>query len=236
MQAELNERNGYMEQRTGRKLTVNWEAAVVVYARKVAMYGYMLGIGLAATATFYAKFPETGKAWLYTIIIIFSCGLTSAGFFGVLAIIIKDLYFPYKQPYEKTRSLPLMGAPDELKPQPLMRQMGNTIKYGKLKLSPERLLALARAILVNGEDKISQRKLAEWNVVSTKESAEAKQLKADIERLGYARPSGNGQLLVKSVLRDYLAGKFPTLSPYSTNGMPVSAGDVDRHRRQTPLG
>jgi hypothetical protein len=220
--------DGYLEQRNGRKLTVNWQAAVVLYAKKVAWYGFIAGIGLAAISSFYTHYPESGRDWMFTAVVIVSSGMIAAGIFGGVAIIIKDGQFPYEQPYERIKSMPMMAAPSSLKPRPLMRQVGSQIRYGKVKLEPERLLALAHAVLVSGETRISQRKLAEWNVVSTKESQDAQMLKADLEMLGYAVAAGNGQLQVTDALVNYLAGIFPALSPHPTGNNRVSNGVVDR--------
>jgi hypothetical protein len=90
-------------------------------------------------------------------------------------------------------------------------------------------LSLATAIVVNGETMISQRKLAEWGAVPTKDSPEAKQLKTDLETLKYATPAGNDQLAVTDALINYLAGLFPALSPYPNSKTAVSSNGVDRH-------
>jgi len=226
--------NDYHETRVWDKLTVNWAAAVITYAAKVARYGFLFGASVAGLAVLANGLPASGPAWLRALLLVITGGGLMAGLFGGAAVIIKDHGFPYIQPRETIRILPKAAAPDDMKPRPLMRADGNTFLYGRLKLEPDQFVALAQAILVAGESTISQRKLAEWNVVPTKESDQAKQLKADIEHLAYGTPAGNGQLTVTPAFREYLAAMFPALAPHPVLNLAVSNGGVDRHHHQTP--
>lgn len=225
----------YNETRVGERLNVGWTAAVITYAAKVAAYGWMFGASVATLAVLSVALPGSGSAWLRALLMIVTGGGVFAGLFGGAAIIVKDYIYPYTQPYEHIRTLPTMAAPEEMKPRPLMRVDGSTFRYGKLKLEPAQLLALAQAIVANGESTISQRKLAEWGIVPSKDSDQAKQLKADIEYLEYGTASGNGLLQVTAAFRDYLAGLFPAIPPTPAVNL-VAANGVDRHHHQTPPG
>lgn len=208
------ENNGYLEQRYTQKLTVDWKSAVIEYASKIAKYGFMVGVGLGILATIGNRFPQNIQDWIQALVTILATGLIISGLFAGLAVFLKDALFPYTRPYESTRSLPAMGAPGNMKPQPLMGKDGHRYVYGKTKLQPEQFLALAEAVLVRGENMLSLRKLAEWGVVASRDSAEAKQLKQDFMRTRLGLDAGNGLLHVTDELREYLIGMFPALSPY----------------------
>lgn len=205
--------NEYKEQTLLTRLNVNWNNAVIEYSAKLVKYGFTFGAALASLAILYVGLPTGGAEWLRAILLVITGGAIMAGFAGMVALVIKDLFFPYQQPYERIRSLDPAAAPSNMKPQPLMAQDGNQWRYGKVKLEHQRLLLLATAVLQNGEDRISQRKLADWGVVNGKDSNEAKQLKADLIYLGYGIEAGNGELAVSDALRDYLSGLFPALTP-----------------------
>ena len=224
----------YSEVRIGERLNVNWHAAVITYTAKVFLYGWIFGASVAMLSVLVAGLPKDSMGWLRAGLMTLTGGGIVGGFLGAVLVILKDFVFPYTQPYERTRTVPIMAAPESMKPKPMMRVDGSVYKYGKVKLEPFQMLALAQAVLASGETMISQRKLAEWGVVTTKESAEAKQLKIDLEHLGYGLPSGNDQLVVAPILREYLAQMFPALTPLPQTNMPVSNGVSDRHRHQTP--
>ena len=205
--------HGYLEQRFTQKLTVDWENAVVKYASKIARYGFMVGVGVSLMATIGNRFPQDKQDWIQAIVMVFAGGLIMSGLFAGLAIFLKDALFPYTRPYESIRSLPAMGAPGNMKPQPLMGKDGNRYVFGKVKLHPEQYLALAEAVLVRGENMLSLRKLAEWGVVASRDSTEAKQFRQDIIRTRLGLDAGNGMLTVTDSLREYLIGMFPALTP-----------------------
>ena len=208
----MNE-DGYLETRIGKKLTVDWKSTVITYASKVAMYGFMLGSAAGAIAVVLWMYPTDSQGMVKAFVIVVGGGFLFAGMFGVVAVIVKDSIFPYEEPYERLRSLPKMAAPPDMKPRPLMRSQGTTILYGKELLDPSQILSLAQAI-TSGEDYVSLRKLAEWGVINSKDAAGARQLKADIERLGYGIQAGNDRLKVTPAFRDYLHSIFPALPPY----------------------
>lgn len=205
--------DAYLETRLGKKLTVNWESTVIRYASRVAMYGFMLGSAAGAISVVLWMYPTGSHGLVKAVVIVVGGGFLFAGFFGVIAVIVKDSIFPYEEPYERLRSLPRMAAPSDMKPRPLMRSHGNTMLYGKELLEPSQMLSLAQAI-ASGEDYISLRKLAEWGVMTNKDTTGARQLKADIERLGYGIQAGNDRLKVTPAFRDYLQDIFPALPPY----------------------
>lgn len=207
------ENNGYLEQRFTHKLTVDWKSAVIEYASKIAKYGFMVGIGMGILATIGSHFPQDKQDWIQAIVTILAGGLIMSGMFAGLAIFLKDAIFPYTRPSEVIRSLPAIGAPGNMKPQPLMGKDGHRYVYGKVKLEPAQFLVLAEAVLVRGEEMLSLRKLAEWGVISSRDSAEAKQLKQDFIRTRLGLDSGNGLLSVTDDLREYLIGMFPALTP-----------------------
>lgn len=207
------ENNGYLEQRFTHKLTVDWESAVINYASKIAKYGCMVGVGAGLMATIGNHFPQDKPEWIQAIVMILAGGLVMSGLFAGIAIFLKDALFPYTRPFETIRSLPAIGAPGNMKPQPLMGKDGHRYVYGKTKLHPEQLLALAEAVLVRGENMLSLRKLAEWGVIASRDSAEAKQLKQDFIRTRLGLDAGNGLLSVTDALREYLIGMFPALTP-----------------------
>lgn len=208
---EINE--GYLEQRFTQKLTVDWKSAVIEYASKIAKYGFMVGVGIGILATIGSNYPQNKQEWIRTSVMILASGLIVSGMFAGLAVFLKDALFPYTRPFETIKSLPPMGAPGNMKPQPLMNKEGHRTVYGKVSLHPEQLLALAEAVLVRGDDLLSLRKLSEWGVVSSRDSDEAKQLKQDFIRTRLALDAGNGMLSVTDDLREYLIGKFPALTP-----------------------
>jgi len=209
--------NGYLEQRFTHKLTVDWKSAVIEYASKIAKYGFMVGVGIGILATIGNQFPQNKQDWIQAIVTILASGLILSGVFAGLAVFIKDAYFPYTRPSDIIRSLPAMGAPGNMQPKPLMGKDGHRFVYGKTKLQPDQLLALAEAVLVRGENMLSLRKLAEWGVVSSRDAAEAKQLKQDFIRTRLGLDAGNGLLNVTDELREFLIGMFPALSPYPTS-------------------
>lgn len=192
---------------------MNWDLAVIQYSKKVVRYGFTFGASVAAIAILYQGLPNGRYEWLRAILLIISTGFLLAGLFGVIAVIVKDIFFPYLQPWETIRSLDPAQAPPSMQAAPLMAQEGNQWRYGKHKLEPERLMTLAQAILQGGERRISQNKLAEWGVVNGKTSQEAKQLKADLIYLGYGIEAGNNELVVTTGFVAYLADLFPAMSP-----------------------
>lgn len=206
--------NDYREQSVGHRLTVNWSNAVIQYSVKVFRYGFAFGAAVSCIALVYHGLPMGRAEWVRSILLVISGGMASAGFFALMLLIIKDIFFPYLQPYERIRALDTGQAPQAIKTMPLMSHDGvNSWKYGKHKLDPDKMLLLAQAILQGGETKISQRKLAEWGVVNGKDSKEAKQLKADIVFLDYGIDTGNGELTVTSSFLTYLAQLYPALTP-----------------------
>ena len=211
--------NVYTEQRIAKRLTVDWESAVIRYASKIASYGFMVGVGVGMFATIGANYPRGGQGWVQALVMILASGLIMSGMFAGIAVFFKDALFPYTRPSETIRSLPVMGAPGNMKPQPLMNKDGHRFVYGKVKLSPEAYLALAEAVLVRGENMISLRKLAEWNVIASRDSTKAKQLKQDFIRTRLGIDSGNGMLHVTDDLRDFLTGMFPALTPLPQPGI-----------------
>jgi hypothetical protein len=227
--------NEYRETRSDQRLNVTWESAVITYATKVARYGALCGASLSTLFVLVILWPLAGPELAQAIGIILTGGGLFAGLFGGLAIVIKDKSFPYIKDGQIVRELPAAAAPASLRAWKLERSDGpNQWRYGKQSLSPAQWLALAQAIIVAGENLISQRKLAEWGVITSKESSEGKQLKADLLFLGYAIPAGNDTIRVTPPLRQYLAGKFPALSPYPQPVFSVSNGVADSHHHQTP--
>lgn len=211
------ENNGYLEQRLTQKLTVDWENAVIRYTGKVAKYGMMVGIGMGLFATIANRYPQNKQEWVQAAVMTIASGLIMSGFFAGMAVLVKDALFPYTRPYETIKSLPAMGAPGNMKPQPLMNREGSRYVYGKTNLQPEQYLSLAEAILIRGENTLSLRKLAEWGVVTSRDSADAKQLKQDFIRTRLGLDVGNDLLSVTDDLRAFLIGMFPALSPYPTS-------------------
>ena len=209
-------KHGYLEQRFTQRLTVDWKSAVIEYASKIAKYGFMVGIGAGLLATIGNHFPQDKQDWIQAIVTILAGGLIMSGLFAGIAIFLKDAIFPYISPSETVRSLPAMGAPGRMKPQPLMNKDGHRYVYGKIKLEPAQFLSLAEAVLVRSENMLSLRKLSEWGVISSRDSAEAKQLKQDFIRTRLGLDAGNGLLTVTDDLREYLIGMFPALSPHPT--------------------
>lgn len=222
----------YQETRIWDRLTVNYAAAVITFTVTLARYGFLFGASVAALAVLWGGLPAGGAAWLRAVLLVLVGGGAVAGLFGGVAIVVKDAAYPYVQPHQTIRQLPEVAAPEDMKPRPLMSVQGSTFKYGKLKLEVGQLLALAQHVLAG--ETISQRNLARWGVVPTKESDQARQLKADIEYLGYGTPTGNGQLQATEAFRVYLAGLFPALPPYPGRAQVAANGGVDRHRHQTP--
>lgn len=208
--------DGYIETKVSSRLTVDWKGAVIEYAAKIAKYGFMVGVGLGLMATIGYKYPINRAEWVQAFTLIIASGLIFSGFFAGVAILVKDAQFPYERPSETFRSLPSMGAPGNMKSEPLMGIVGGAIRYGKLSLEPAKQLALANAIVRNGEDSISQRKLAEWGVVATKESAAAKQLKADLLWTELGRDKGNDTIEPTTAFYEWARGKFPQLSTHPT--------------------
>lgn len=226
----------YKEVTIKERLTVNWSSVVIVYASKVVKYGWVFGASVSTLAIFTQGLPVTINDWIRVVVMIITGGGVIAGLLGVIAIIVKDFDFPYSQPSEHIRTLPSMAAPQNMQAQPLMMQEGNTWRYGKVKLEPDRLLLLAQAILQGGETKISQRKLAEWGIVPGKDSQEAKQLKNDIMYLGYGTEAGNGELLVTRAFKHYLGDMFPALTPPTPTRITGFNGLDASHHHQTPPG
>jgi hypothetical protein len=225
----------YKDTRTGQHLNVIWRDAVITYAAKVARYGFTFGASITTLGVVVMLWPLADRAETIRALIIIACGGgLFAGMFGGLAVIVKDAQFPYLRNYEVARSLPVGAAVTELKPWSLHRVQGNTTLYGKQKMETANWLALAQAIIVSGETTISQRKLAEWGVITSKESSEGKQIKADLLTLGYAIPAGNDTLRVTPLLAEYLAGRFPALAPLPSGYNGVSNGVTTRHHHQTP--
>jgi hypothetical protein len=211
--------NEYREQRISKRLTVDWGSAVIRYASKIATYGFMTGVGVGLLATIGANYPQNGQEWVQAGVMTLASGLILSGAFAGASVVFKDALFPYTRPSETIRSIPAMGAPGNMKPQPLMNRDGHRYVYGKVKLSPEGYLSLAEAVLVRGENMISLRKLAEWRVIASRDSAEAKQLKQDFIRTRLGIDAGNGMLHVTDDLREFLIGMFPALTPLPQPGI-----------------
>jgi hypothetical protein len=214
-QPQLNN-DGYIETKIGSRLTVDWKGAVIEYAAKIAKYGFMVGIGLGLMATIGNRYPLNYQEWIQAGVTILAGGLVLSGFFAGVAILVKDAAFPYERPTETFRSLPTMAAPGNMKAEPLMGIVNGAYRYGKLSLEASQQLAMANAIIRNGENAISQRKLAEWGVVPTKESQAAKQLKADFLWTGLGVDKGNDTIEPTAAFYEWARGKFPQLSPSST--------------------
>jgi len=208
--------DGYIETKVGSRLTVDWKGAVIEYASKIAKYGFMVGVGLGLMATIGNRYPLNYQEWVQAGVTVLAGGLVLSGFFAGVAILVKDAQFPYERPTETFRSLPMMGAPGNMKAAPLMGVVNGAYKYGKLSLEPAQQLALCNAIVRNGESTISQRKLAEWGVVPTKESQAAKQLKADFLWTELGRDAGNDTIEPTSAFYEWARGKFPQLSTHPT--------------------
>lgn len=206
--------NQYTEQKVSQRLTVNWNNAIIQYSVKVFRYAFSFGAAVSSIALLYHGLPYGRPEWVRFVLLVLSGGLLSAGFFALGLLIVKDLFFPYMQPFETIRAIDPAQASSAMQAAPLMVQEAPNIwRYGKHKLEPDRLLALAQAILQGGETRISQNKLAEWGVVIGKTSQEAKQLKADLVYLGYGIEAGNNELSVTPSLVAYLQEKFPAMAP-----------------------
>lgn len=214
-QPQINS-DGYTENRVSRRMTVDWKAAVILYSEKIFKYGFYVGVAGGLAVTVGNDFPLNYQEWVKAAVITFACGLGIGGVFAAIAVFVKDAMFPYSVPTDTFRALPSMGAPGNLKPQALMGIVDGTIKFGKLKLEPKQQLAIANAIIRNGETSISQRKLAEWGVVPTKESQQAQQLKADFITTGLGEDGGNNTVVPTSAFYAWAYGIFPQLSPHPT--------------------
>ncbi len=228
--------NDYREMTVGEKLNVAWASAVITYSSKLVRYGFMLGASLGVLAVIWGGWPVGNQAWARSVALVLAAGGACSGLFGVLAVILKDIAFPYRQPYERLRTVPIGAAPTNMQAQALRADIGNVTRFGKIKLEPDRLAILAQAVLQGGERKISQRRLAEWGVVTGKDSAEAKQLKADILFLGYGNEAGNGELSITPAFERYLSAMFPALATPPPQPIRAGAsGGGGSHHHQTPL-
>lgn len=213
----MNIQEGYVENTKREQRAVGWKDAVPVYAGLVFKYGFLFGAGLWALAWLmprngYPNMPQSLSVLVWLVISSIMAGLAGAGFGGLLSVIIKDILYPYTRPLETVKALPRMAAPPDAKPRPLSRQMGDgRYLYGMQKLEPERWLALATALLRNGERQISRRKLADWGVVDDRLGPAAKQLIVDLNTLQYVRGVGNDLYEASEELLDFVADMFPAL-------------------------
>lgn len=211
----MNIQEGYVENRKSERRSVGWKDAVPTYAGLVFKYGFLFGFGLWALTWLLPKggqpnLPQSLGAVVWLAISSVMAGFVGAGFAGLVAVIIKDIFYPYVQPSDTTKALPRMAAPPDAKPRPLSRQMGDgRYLYGMQKLEPERWLAFATAVISNGERQISRRKLADWGVVDDRLGPAAKQIVVDLNTLQYVRGVGNDLYEATEELVSFLADMFP---------------------------
>lgn len=211
----MNDRQeGYVETRDREKMLVSWDAGVILYARKMMWYAFLFGFALwtLTSLTRDQALPDGAAAWAWLLITGVMGGLVVGSLFAGVALVIKDLFYPYRQPSQTVRQLPRMAAPPDAKPRPLSRIMDNgAIYYGMEKLEPERWLALARALVERGERQISRRKLQEWGVVDDRLGPVAKQLIVDLNTLHYVEGRGNDLYEATEALVNHVADMFPAL-------------------------
>lgn len=207
----------YLETKTKEQRTVGWKDAVPTYAALVFKYGFLFGFGLWALAWLmprngYPNMPQSLGVLLWLVVSSIMAGLAGAGFGGLISVIIKDILYPYARPLETVKALPRMAAPFDAKPRPFMRTMSdNTIYFGKEKLDPGQWLALAKAVVANGERMISRRRLADWGVVADRHGPAAAQIINDLVTLQYVEGRGNDLYEASDQLVEFLAGMFPAL-------------------------
>lgn len=209
---QLNE-NGYIENRVSKRMTIDWKAAVIEYASKIFKYSFFVGISIGLVTTIGMYYPTSRQEWVQAFVLIIACGLGVGGAFAALSVLVKDALYPYDVPTDVYKSLPSMAAPGNMKKQALMGIVDGAFKYGKYQMEPGQQLALANAIIRKGETSISQRKLAEWGVVATKDSQEAKQLKVDFVWTGLGEDAGNDTIKPTAAFYAWAQGIFPDLSP-----------------------
>lgn len=211
--------DSYTETRKSSLRAVGWRDAVPNYAGLVFRYGFVFGFGLWSLAWLFPRhgqpnLPGSFGEAVWLVLTAVMAGMAGAGFGGLLAVILKDLVYPYVLPLETTKALPRMAAPTDAKPRPFSRVMPDgRILYGKEKLEPERWHSLAAAIVQRGERQISRRKLADWGVVDDRLGVAAKQIVTDLNNLKLVNGRGNDLYEATEELVSYLSDMFPAMTP-----------------------
>lgn len=96
------------------RTAVAWKDAVPVYAALVGKYGFMFGFSLWAlvwlTRNGAASLPSDGATLVWLVITGIMAGMCGAGFGGLLAVILKDLAYPYRIESQQIKPAPLPAA------------------------------------------------------------------------------------------------------------------------------
>lgn len=194
-----------------RRPRVRWEGVVLGLARAAAWYSFVLMASVAALGVLTANLHGRGIGLVEGLALVLFSGLAAAGGVGLIVLLYQDHRFDYEQ--VTRRILPGQPAePDQvarpLAAGPLHRRLSRqAIRYGRVRLSVEQKVSLARMIHQARELSLSGRRLEAHGVI-TDRTTQARELQEDLLALGYARKEGQ-TLVATPDLADILEEWLP---------------------------